>query len=95
MLQRFSYISLYSPKGPGIDGIIVFWYKSLHLYRKELALLFNKAFNGLLDNPDWLTRALTRLLLKNNDTENPKNYQSIACQNTMLQLYTNSINHFF
>ena len=63
---------MHFPRAPGIDGIIGFWYKSFHLYRKELALLFNKAFNGLLVKPDWLTRALTCLLPKNNDTEDSK-----------------------
>ena len=65
-------------KAPGIDGIIRFWYKSLCSYRNTLALLIDKAFNGLLDIPDWLTRSLTRLAPKNNDTENPKNYRPIA-----------------
>ena len=40
-------------------------------YRNELALLFNQDFNGLLDIPVWLTRELTRLLPKKDDTENP------------------------
>ena len=61
-------------KAPGIDRITGFWYKSLHSYRHELVLLFNKAFSGLIDIPEWLARALTRLLPKNDETENPKNY---------------------
>ena len=59
-----------SNKAPGIDQITRFWYKSLH---QELALLFNKAFSGLIDIPEWLARALTHLLPKNDETENPKN----------------------
>ena len=39
-------------KAPGIDRITGFWYKSLHSYRHELTLLFNKAFNGLIDTPE-------------------------------------------
>ena len=81
-------------KAPGIDRITGFWYKSLHSYRHELALLFNKAFSGLIDTPEWLARALTRLLPKNDETENPKNYRPIACQNIMLKLYTSCINQF-
>ena len=62
-------------KAPGIDRITGFWYKSLHSYRHELALLFNKAFSGLIHIPEWLARALTSLLPKNDETENPKNYR--------------------
>ena len=81
-------------KAPRIDRITGFWYKSLHSYRHELALLFNKALNELIDTPEWLARALTRLLPKNDETENPKNYRPIACQNIMLKLYTSCINQF-
>ena len=62
-------------KAPGIDRITGFWYKSLHSYRHELALLFNKAFSGLIHIPEWLARALTSLVPKNDETENPKNYR--------------------
>lgn len=37
---------------PGIDRITRFWYKSLHSYRHELELIFNKPFNELIDTPD-------------------------------------------
>ena len=80
-------------KAPGIDRITGFWYKSLHSYRHEL-VLFHKAFSGLIDIPEWLTRALTRLLPKNDETEHPKNYRPIACQKIMLKLYTSFINRF-
>ena len=40
-------------KAPGIDRIDgIDWYKSLHSYRHELALLFNKAFSGLIHIPE-------------------------------------------
>ena len=44
---------------------------------QRTTLVFNEAFNGLLDIPDWLT-VLTCLLRENNDTENLKNYRSMA-----------------
>ena len=81
-------------KAPGIDGIIGFWYKWFHSYRNELALLFNKVFNGLLHIPDVLTRAITLLLPKSDDLENPKNYRPIACQKIMRELYTSCIKQF-
>ena len=52
-------------KALGTDRITGFWYKSLYLYHLELALSFNKAFNGLIGTPEWLfTRVLTYLLPK-------------------------------
>ena len=80
-------------KAPGIEQITGFWYKSLHSYCHGL-VLFNKAFSGLIDIPGWLTRVLTRFLPKNDETDNPKTYQPIACQNIMLKLYTSCINLF-
>ena len=65
-------------KAPGIDRMTGFWYKSLHSYRLELALLFNKAFNGLIDTPECLVRALTPLLPKNDETENPKEVKEVS-----------------
>ena len=81
-------------KAPGTDRITGFWYKSLHSYRHELGLLFNKTFSGLIDIPEWLARALTRLLPKNDETKNPKNYRLIAFQNIMLKQYTSRIDQF-
>ena len=80
-------------KAPGIDRITAFWYKSLHSYRHEPALLFNNEFSRLIDIPEWLAQALTRLFPKNIEIENPKNYQPIACQNMMLKLYILSLRH--
>ena len=73
-------LKIQNNKEPGIDGITRFWYKSLHSYHKEIELLVNKAINRLFDISDWLNRALKSLLPKNDDTENPKNYQPITCQ---------------
>ena len=79
-------------KPPGIDRITRFWYKWLHSYRHKLAVLFDKTFSELINTPEWLSRALTSLLPKNDETENPKLYQLIACLNIMLKLYTSCIN---
>ena len=81
-------------KTAGINWITRFWYKSLHSHHHELALLFNKAFSALIDTPEWLARALSRLLPKNDETENQKKYRPIACQNILLKLYTSCINQF-
>ena len=86
-MQRYQ-----NSSAPGVDQIIGFWYKSLQSYHHELELLFNKAFNGLLDTREGLTRALARLL-QNDETENRKIYRPITCQNIMLKLYS-CINQF-
>ena len=41
-----------------------------------------------------LTRAITLLLPKSDDLENPKNYRPIACQKIMRELYTSCIKQF-
>ena len=87
-------ISKIQNKAPGIDWITGFWYKPLHSYHHEPALLFNKAFSGLTDIPEWLARVLTCLLPKNDETENPKNYRPITCENIMLKVHTSCINEF-
>ena len=53
-------------KASGID-----WYKSLHSFCHELAPIFDKAFSGLIDTPEWLARALTRLP-KNDENKKQK-----------------------
>ena len=68
-------LKIQNNEAPGIDEIIGFWYKSLYPCSNELLLVFDKAFNGLLDIPDWLTTVLTRLLPKNGDTENLNIYR--------------------
>ena len=55
-------------------------------------MLFDKTFSELINTPEWLSRALTSLLPKNDETENPKLYRLIACLNIMLKLYTSCIN---
>ena len=46
-----------------------------------------------MEIPDWLTRAKTVLLPKNNDRRNLKNYRPIALQNITLKLYTKCIKY--
>ena len=80
-------------KSPGNDLIVVDWYKHFKFYVNELTTLFSNTFSGNIEIPNWLTKAKTVLLPKNNDLCNPKNYRPIALQNTMLKLYTKCINY--
>ena len=43
--------------------------------------------NCKIETPDWLTKAKTVLLPKDNDTRNPKNYCPIALQNIAKTLH--------
>ena len=65
-------------KSPGNDLIVGYWYKHLTFYRNDLAALFNRMLNSIIEIPNWLAQAKTKLLPKNNKTKQPNNYQPIA-----------------
>ena len=50
------------------------------------------AYNQAIEHPEnvqnWFTTAQTYLLAKNKDTENPKNYRTIACLSTSYKVLT-------
>ena len=54
--------------------------------------MYDITLKGTTDIPEWLAKAKTTLLPKNDETMNPKNYRSIALRNIMLKLYTSCIN---
>ena len=81
-------------KSPGNDLIVGYWYKHVKFYVNKFTTLFSNKFNGNTEIPDWITKAKTVLLPKNNDTGNPKNYCQIVLQNNYTQkLYTKFINY--
>ena len=81
-------------KAPGIDLIIVYWWKKLHSLHRPLVSLFAKIFSNELEIPQWLTLVRTILQPKNKDTHETKNYRPIACENTMFKLYTGILASF-
>ena len=43
---------------------------------------------NVIDIPEWFVKARTRLVAKNNNTHEAKNYRPIACENIMMKVYT-------
>ena len=80
-------------KSPGKELIVVYRYKHLKFYVNKPTRLLSNMFNGIIEFPDWLTKAKTVLSPKNNDRRNPKNYHPIALQNIMLKCYAKCINY--
>ena len=81
-------------RSPGNYLIVGYWYKHLTFYRHALINHFDQMFNGQQQLPAWLTKALTQLIPKSEDTNIAKNYRPIACQNLMFKLCTGCINTF-
>ena len=79
-------------KSPGNDLIVGYWYKHFMFYRNDLAALFNRTLNSVIEIPNWLAKAKTKLLPKNSGRKQPNNYRPIALQNIMLKLYTSCMN---
>ena len=65
-------------KSPGNELIVVYRYKHLKFYVNKPTRLLSNTFNGIIEIPDWLTKAKTVLSPKNNYRRNPKNYHPIA-----------------
>jgi len=78
-------------KTPGADGIPNFWLKHLEEVHDDMA----RNFSTILHNPDqcphWLTRGITYLLPKTDQTTNPKNYRPITCLPTTYKTLTSII----
>ena len=75
-------------KAPGRDLIVGYWIKRLTSTHDHLVSLYTKLLNNRIDLPNWLTLTVTYRLPTNNDTNDPKKYRPIACENNMLKIYT-------
>ena len=74
--------------------IVMFWWKKLESLHCPLVRFFIKFYENQLEIPQWLTVVRTTLQPKNKDTHEAKNYRPIACENTMLKLYTGILASF-
>ena len=63
---------LQNGKAPGKDMIVGYWYKYLQFYKNNLIELYQKTFNGEIELPSWLTKAVTQLLPKNHEIKSQK-----------------------
>ena len=78
-------------KSPGIERVPNFWLKNLERLHGNLTTAYNDIIKSPEKSPEWLTRGLTYLLPKNNETKNPKNYRPIACSPTTYKVLTSVI----
>jgi hypothetical protein len=77
-------------KAPGRDQIVNFWLKQLTQTHKHIAALFNKLIEE--DQiPEWLMAGATFLILKNANTDNPKNYRPVTYLPAIYKLLTSII----
>ena len=95
-LEKFRALlkNMQNNKAPGIDMIVMFWWKKLESLHCPLVRFFIKFYKNQLEVPQWLTVVRTTLQPKNKDTHKAKNYRPIACENTMLKLYTGILASF-
>jgi len=86
-------------KAPGLDGLPNFWLKYLSSAHNHLVKCFNDIFSGAVELPSWFVTGSTRLIPKNVNTSDPKNYRPITCLPTMYKLLTsiltNRLYHHF
>ena len=72
----------------GRDLIVGHWIKQLTSTHHYLMKSYENLLQQRAELPRWLTLMRTTMLPKNKDTDNPKNFRPIACQNNMFKLYT-------
>ena len=78
-------------KSPGCDKIPNFWLNTFTSAHDDHAKMFNKAVLEPESAPAWLTKGITYLHPKSNETENPKNYRPITCLTTLYKILTSII----
>ena len=79
---------------PGIDLITGYWIKRSWATRETTFNIFKKINNREDTIPEWLIKARTTLIAKNKETQNPKNYRPIVCENIMMKTYTGTLAKF-
>ena len=82
-------------KSRGNDLIVGYWYKHFTFYRNDLAALFNRTLNSIIEIPNWLAQAKTKLLPKSSGMKQPNNYRPITLQSIMLKLHTSCMNNYY
>ncbi|KAL0812006.1 hypothetical protein ABMA28_009402 [Loxostege sticticalis] len=78
-------------KSPGIDGIHSFWYKKFYSLHDILGSAITDMIKGIVEMPRFLTKGLTYMLPKSNNTSDPSQYRPITCLPTLYKLITSCI----
>ena len=71
-------------KSPEIDQVLNFWLNVFDSINDGTTNCLNKAVNNPELKPKWLTQGVTYLQPKSNETNIPKNCQSITCLPTIV-----------
>lgn len=82
---------LHNWKSPGPDGIQNYWLKAFTVLHNKLAGLITYIIQNPSELPTFLTRGITFIKPKNNDTLNPANYRPITCLPTLYKIITSII----
>ena len=75
----------------GMDQMTGFWMNQSRSTREATFSIFKKISSGEYRLPEWITKAITTLVAKYNDSHYPKNYRPIACENILQKTYTGTI----
>ena len=67
----------------GKDKVPNFWLKYLESLHEDMAKAYTNITENRAEMLEWLTDSLTILLLKTEETKNPKNYRPITRIPTM------------
>ena len=78
-------------KSTRIDKVTNFWLKHLISIHEDMAKAYIYNNENPTDVPDWIEEGLTYLLLKTEETKNPKNYRPITCLLMMYKILTSII----
>ena len=57
---------------PGRDLVVGYWIKHNHSVRQVTSELYQKIYANVIDIPEWLVKARTTLVAKNNNTREAK-----------------------
>ena len=79
---------------PEADLIVPLSVKKVSALHQPIIKVLEKVRTEDIDTPQWLATMRTILLLKNNNTHEPKNYRPIGCQNTLYKVFTSILAYF-
>ncbi|XP_055615105.1 uncharacterized protein LOC129761411 [Toxorhynchites rutilus septentrionalis] len=77
---------------PGPDFVHNFWYKKFSSTHGRMAECFNKVLENPQTTPEFVTRGITHLMPKDQDTANAAKYRPITCLTSLYKLLMSVIN---
>ncbi|CAK1579245.1 unnamed protein product [Parnassius mnemosyne] len=84
---------LHNWKSPGIDKIHNFWYKKLEILHKCIAKNLTEIIYRKQDLPQFITKGITHMLPKGQNSLQPSQYRPITCLPTIYKILTSAITY--